>query len=124
MIYWIKKYIGKYHTLNANIITHTGYDEENSTSFFTKIVSNGHHHWRIKMKNKKYGYWILFGIWKTKSGNPPTDKWFTLNHNGYAYGINYGCTASQTEEYGYDKHYGVSCGVNDIIEMHLNMNEL
>eukprot|EP01084_Bolivina_argentea_P012166 22798_1 len=124
MIYWIKKYIGKYHTLNANIITHTGYDEENSTSFFTKIVSNGHHHWRIKIKNKSgNGGMILFGIRKTKSGNPPTDKWFTLNHNGYAYGINEGETASQTEV-GSDKEYGVSCKVNDIIEMHLNMNEL
>eukprot|EP01084_Bolivina_argentea_P062249 113823_1 len=85
--------------------------------FFTKIVSNGHHHWRIKIKSQSVYGCILFGIWKTKSGNPPTDKWFTLNHNGYAYMINVGCTASQADDYDGDEEYGIKCKVNDIIEM-------
>eukprot|EP01084_Bolivina_argentea_P062248 113822_1 len=87
--------------------------------FFTKIVSNGHHHWRIKIKSQSVYGCILFGIWKTKSGNPPTDKWFTKrNHNGYAYIINLGYTASQTNDGNInDKQYGVLCKVNDIIEM-------
>eukprot|EP01083_Nonionella_stella_P254948 875617_1 len=93
------KNIGKYHTLNGNVITQNTQDD--SSSFLSNTLSDGKHIWTFKIKSK-YCRSIILGIWKVKSDKPPTDHWFCSNNNGYGYVVGDGYDHNVNK-------YGIKC---------------
>ncbi len=62
--------IGKYQTLNGNVVTCIAHQTKGSSSFLSNTVSKRRHIWRFKLQSKHFRS-VLLGIWKANSGKPP-----------------------------------------------------
>ncbi len=87
-------------------------------------VQQGIHTWKFKAV-KITCSWTLIGIWKTNSGTPPINSYFTnVNNNGYAYVINSQHKTNPSKQGYCGPKYGVICKDGDVIEMTLDFNTL
>lgn len=96
------------------------------SAYLTDEFSHGIHHFRFKIENgPQSGLYYLFGIWKTNSGKPKTDSYFTYyKHSGYAFDCPYGRFTTPGIPGGGGPGYGKPCKQGDIIDMFIDFNLL
>ena len=97
-----------------------------ATAYLTDSFSSGIHHWQFKIENgPASGHYFLFGIWKTNSGKPILNRYFTdIHNNGYAFDAPYGRLTTPSIPGGGGPSYAKACKVNDIIDMYVDFNIL
>lgn len=97
------------------------------SAFLTEAYSEGLHHWRFKLKSldSRRRYYVLFGIWKSETGPPILDSFFTdKKDNGYAMNVIDGTlTVPRMPGCGGIK-YATYCKTGDVIDMYLDFEEL
>jgi len=96
------------------------------SAFLTEEYSEGLHHWRFKLQSldARRRYYVLFGIWKSESGSPILDSFFTdQKDNGYAMNVIDGTlTVPRMPGCGGIK-YATYCKTGDVIDMYLDFDE-
>ena len=101
----------------------------NDVAFLETIVYSGYHIWKFEIKHiVQKSNEIIIGIWNTKSTQNISDiinKFFTHDGRPDSYAFCMPNAEIINHETGHsDKSYAVKCKSNDIIEMHLNMDQL
>ena len=124
---WDPEYIPNKMKLEDNCITYIHGYHRYVSAFGKAIVSKGKFHWKFMVeKVQDKGWYIVIGIWKTKSeDHPPKDTYFThLGYkSGYAFVADDGKLVTESGG-GSSKEYGVSCKAGDIIDMFLDLDAL
>lgn len=97
------------------------------SAFLTEEYSEGLHHWRFKLQSldSRRRYYVLFGVWKSETGPPILDSFFTdKKDNGYAMNVIDGTlTVPRMPGCGGIK-YATYCKTGDVIDMYLDFEEL
>lgn len=110
--------LARCHIINGNLVQqYLGFCTLN-TVIFRKAVRTGRHCWKFRVYGDASG--IDIGIWKVNSGDPPINKWFVKNKNGYCFRVR-----TRDKWYGNDwTGYGKSASDNDVVTMYFDADDL
>jgi len=121
----------KWHSSNMAVVDSGRSVAKKSTgwgsAFLTETVREGLHHWRFKLQSldSRRRYYVLFGIWKTQSGPPILDSFFTdRKHNGYALNVIDGTLTDPRLPGCGGIKYAAYCKAGDTVDMFLDLERL
>ena len=96
-------------TITGNKVTN--FSKQSESVSFRKMVSENVHIWKIRI-NQITNSWCIFGIWKTKYGQPKIDDLAIKNDKTYGY------------VFIHADRYGVPIYNGDILEMIVDLERL
>lgn len=95
------------------------------SAMLNESISSGLHHYKFKLNSldSRRGYYVLIGIWKTKSGEPLLDTFFTdKKDNGYALNVIDGTLTDPRMPGCGGIKYSTYCKAGDIIDMIVDLD--
>lgn len=95
------------------------------SAMLNESISDGLHHYKFKLESldSRRGYYVLIGIWKTKSGQPLLDTFFTdKKDNGYALNVIDGTLTDPRMPGCGGIKYSTYCKAGDIIDMIVDLD--
>ena len=94
-----------------------------NTILMKNVISNGKWVWKFKILNREYSC-ILIGILRNDKKSDYGEYIGDLEYCSYAFDGSWASISTYDKLNNWDGHYGIKLKTNDIVEMHIDLDEL